>query len=80
MTKRNQKTDRSFTVLIRLVKGDCQMKIQALIFITSILMLISFVHESEQFGGTFNIPPSNGKRQLNFKVCGIKGRSVHIWV
>ena len=56
------------------------MKIQALIFITSILMLISFVHESEQFGGTINIPRSNGKRQLNFKVCGIKGRSVHIWV
>lgn len=56
------------------------MKIQALIFITSILMVISFVHESEQFGGVFKIPPPRGKRQLNFKVCGIKGRSVHIWV
>ncbi|CAH3045518.1 unnamed protein product [Porites lobata] len=43
------------------------MKIQALIFITSILMLISFVHESEQFGGPFRIPPRRGKRQLNFK-------------
>ncbi|CAH3014716.1 unnamed protein product [Porites evermanni] len=46
------------------------MKIQAFIFITSILLLISFVHESEQFGGVFKIPPPAPpveKRQLNFK-------------
>ena len=48
------------------------MKIQAFIFITSILLLISFVHESEQFGGSIKIPPPRGKRQLNSKVCGIK--------
>ena len=51
------------------------MKIQAFIFITSILLLISFVHESEQFGGVFKIPPRappGWKRQLNFKVCGMK--------
>ena len=48
------------------------MKIQAFIFITSILLLISFVPESEQFGGPIRIPLKRGKRQLNFKVCGIK--------
>ena len=48
------------------------MKIQAFIFITSMLLLISFVHESEQFGGAIRITAPPGKRQLNSKVCGIK--------
>lgn len=48
------------------------MKIQAFIFITSVLLLISFVRESEQFGGAIRIPPASRKPQENSKVCGIK--------